>query len=141
MSTIRILIVDDHEMVRRSIANLLSSQSCFHVVGHATTGLEAVRRAEEHHPDVTLLDISLPRLNGLQAAPLIKRVAPSTEILFVSSHDSVFFVREAFKAGARGFLPKPEIFSELVPVVIDVHLKKRFVSKKLKSELGDSVLS
>lgn len=136
MSTIRILIVDDHEMVRRSIATLLSTESSFDVVGHACTGLEAVRRAEQHQPDVVLLDISLPELNGLQAAPLIKRVAPATEILMVTNHDNPFLVREALRLGARGFVSKSEMFAELITAIVHVHAKKRFISKALSTAVG-----
>ena len=134
MSQIRILIVDDHERVRRSVTTLLSTESIFDVVGYACTGLEAVRRAQQHQPDVVLLDISLPELNGLQATPLIKRVAPATEIVIVTSHDNPFLVREAMRLGARGFVSKSEMFSELITAVVEAYSKRRFVSKKLSSD-------
>lgn len=136
MSHIRILIVDDHEMVRRSVTTLLSTESGFDVVGYACTGLEAVRRAEQHQPDVVLLDISLPELNGLQATPLIKRVAPATEIVIVTNHDNPFLVREAMRLGARGFVSKSEMFAELITAVVEVYAKRPFVSKKLSNEIG-----
>ncbi|HYK51096.1 MAG TPA: response regulator transcription factor, partial [Terriglobales bacterium] len=81
---------------------------------------------------VVLLDLNLPGLNGLQAAPLIKKVAPNTEILVVTSHHSMFFVRAAFKAGARGFLSKEGIYPELVSAVRQVHAKQTFVGKNSK---------
>jgi DNA-binding NarL/FixJ family response regulator len=129
LTTIRILVVDDHELVRRHIGTVLSTECDLNVVGHASGGHEAIRKAEEHQPDVVLLDLNLPELNGLLAAPLIKKVAPNTEILVVTSHHSLFFVRAAFKAGARGFLSKDDIYPELVGAVRQVHAKQRFVGK------------
>lgn len=123
-------------MVRRSVTTLLSTESGFDVVGYACTGLEAVRRAEQHQPDVVLLDISLPELNGLQATPLIKRVAPATEIVIVTNHDNPFLVREAMRLGARGFVSKSEMFAELITAVVEVYAKRPFVSKKLSNEIG-----
>ncbi len=134
MPTIKILIVDDHELIRRYIAGILATECDFDVVGQAGDGMEAVRRAEECQPDVVLLDIGLPRLNGLQAVPLIKRVSPKAEILMVTSHDHPFFVKEAFDAGARGFLAKCDVSAELIAAVSDVHLRKQFVSKALRDE-------
>ncbi len=77
---------------------------------------------------MVLLDISIPELNGLQAAPLIVKAAKNTEILIVTNHEHPFVVREAFEAGARGFLLKSDIAREMVTAIREVHLKKRFVS-------------
>jgi DNA-binding NarL/FixJ family response regulator len=131
---IKILIVDDHELIRRYIAGILATTCDFDVVGQAGDGMEAVRRAEQCQPDVVLLDIGLPGLNGLQAVPLIKRVSPRAEILMVTSHDHPFFMKEAFDAGARGFLAKDDVSNELVAAVGDVHSRKRFVSRRLRDE-------
>jgi len=129
VTTIRILVVDDHELVRRHICMVLSTERDLSVVEQAAGGHEAIRKAEEHQPDVVLLDLNLPELNGLLATPLIKKVAPNTEILVVTSHHSSFFVRAAFKAGARGFLSKEDIYPELVVAIRQVHAKQRFVGK------------
>ncbi len=136
MNSIRILVVDDHELVRRGICNLLSLEDDLHVVGQASSGYEAIRKAEEYQPDVVLLDISIPELNGLMAAPLIKKFAPRTEILMVTNHDNPFFVREAFVVGARGFLIKSDIAQELIRAVRQVYSKKKFVSKNLDAGQG-----
>jgi len=140
VSRITILIVDDHELIRRCIADILSLECDFDVVGQACDGVEAVCRAEECKPDVVLLDIGLPGLNGLQAVPLIKRVSPGTEILMVTSHDHPFFVKEAFDAGARGFLAKNDLSEELIVAVGDVHSRKRFVSRTLRTDCEEGWL-
>jgi DNA-binding NarL/FixJ family response regulator len=133
MDSIRILVVDDHEILRRHICTVLGTQPGLDVVAEACSGPEAIQKAEQHQPNVVLLDISIPEINGLMAAPLIKKVAPSAEILIVTSHDNLFFVREAFAAGVRGFLIKTDISSDLIPAVRQVHLKRQFVSKKLRA--------
>jgi DNA-binding NarL/FixJ family response regulator len=100
-------------------------------VAQARDGFDAVRMAEEAQPDVVLLDISLPGLNGFQAAPLIKQVAPQAELLFVTLHDNPSFVREAFSAGALGFITKTDVPSQLAAAVEAVHMKTKFVSEHL----------
>ncbi len=131
LSLIRLLVVDDNEVIRREICTFLSLQPGLEVVAEATDGVEAIRMAEISQPDVVLLDISLPRLNGFQAAPLIKQVAPQAQLLFVTLHDNPFFVREAFSAGALGFLTKTDVPSQLAPAVQAVYMKKKFVSRHL----------
>ena len=137
MTSIRILIVDDHELVRRSICKLLTTQPDLDVVCEASDGYEAVHKAEAYQPHVVLLDIGIPEVNGLVATPLIKKVAPNAEILIVTSHDHLFFVHEAFAAGARGFLSKTDLAAELISAIRDVHSKKKFVSKHLKGAAID----
>lgn len=131
MPNVRLLVVDDNQAVRREICTFLSLQPGLEVVAEASDGFEAIRMAETSQPDVVLLDISLPGLNGLQAAPLIKQVAPRAELLFVTLHDNPFFVREAFSAGALGFITKTDVPAELAAAVHAVHMKAKFVSKHL----------
>ena len=128
MPAIRILVVDDHLIVRRTLCSLISAQADMEVVGEAADGMQAIRKAEKHQPDVVLLDIAIPEINGLHAAPLIKQVAPDAEILMVSQYEERFFARHAFAAGARGFLGKTHATAELVLAVRQVYSKKRFVS-------------
>jgi DNA-binding NarL/FixJ family response regulator len=133
MPSIRILVVDDHELIRRNMCKLLSTQPDFDVVCEAASGYEAIRKAGEHQPHVVLLDLSIPELNGLMAAPLIKRAAAEAQILIVTSHDNLFFVCEAFRAGAQGFLSKNDLCTELIAAVRQVHARQKFVSIKLRS--------
>jgi DNA-binding NarL/FixJ family response regulator len=127
----RILVADDHEIVRRSICNLLRSQPEFAVISQAATGFEAVKQAEQYQPDVVLLDISMPELNGLAATPLIRKVAPHSKILIISNYDDAAFVREAFSAGALGFLSKSDIGAEIVTALRKVNSNETFLGKSL----------
>lgn len=134
MGAIRILVVDDHALVRHTLCALLGAQPGMEVVSEAANGLDAIRKAEEHQPDVVLLDIAIPEINGLHAAPLIKQVAPAAEILMISQYEDGFFARHALAAGARGFLTKTHATAELISAVRQVHSKKRFVSAPPSSD-------
>jgi CheY-like chemotaxis protein len=131
----RILVVDDHLIVRRQLCALLREQPDFDVVCEAADGEEAVRKAEEIRPDVILMDISLPGLDGFAAARHIKRHVPSAEILFVSQHDTRQMVREALRAGGRGYVSKIDAMDELVPAVHAVSRRQEFISPRLAAEL------
>jgi DNA-binding NarL/FixJ family response regulator len=127
---ISILVVDDAEVVRRQIHILLARQRDLNVVAEASNSFEAIKKAERYQPDIVLLDISMPELNGLQAIPLIKKAAPNAEILILTQYDNRFFVHEAFVTGAAGFLAKSDVPAELVIAVREVFAKRSFVSQK-----------
>ena len=127
---LRILVVDDHDAVRKAICQLLRSQSDFEVVCEVADGFE-VRRTEELQPDVVVLDISMPNLNGIEAARHVRRVAPGAEILFLTQHNSSQIVREALSTGARGYVLKTEAANELIDAVYAVGQHKQFVSSKV----------
>jgi DNA-binding NarL/FixJ family response regulator len=133
-AVIRILVVEDHEMVRSNLCILLNGQPDFSVVAQVSTGLDAVRKAQEFQPDVVVLDLGIPEVNGIHATPLIKNVAPKAEILIVTQFDDWFFARQVFSAGARGFLTKTDLTSELILAVRQVHAKKQFVSEGLRRQ-------
>jgi DNA-binding NarL/FixJ family response regulator len=132
LAAIRVLIVDDNELVRRGICDLLTSERDLEVICEASTGYEAIRKAEEHRPDVVVLDISMPELNGLQATPLIKKVAESAEILIITNHSDLYFVRASFATGARGFLLKDDISTDLITAIKTAYEKKTFVSRTIR---------
>jgi len=130
-SRIRTLIVDDYGPWRRFARSTLQSQPEVQIVGEASDGLEAVRDAEELQPDLILLDIGLPGLNGIEAARQIRKLSPNSIILFVSQQFSKDFVQAALDAGAAGYVLKADAGSELVRGVQAVLRGKTFVSQSL----------
>jgi len=135
---IRVLVVDDSQIIRERLSAILSKHSDFAVVAEAANGWDATDKARQFQPDVVLLDISMPELNGFQAAPLIQNAAPAAAILIITQHNHPYFVREAFAVGALGFLDKGDAGLELYRAVNDVFLKKTFVSKSLHLPVVDS---
>src|ERR1700675_2560686 len=114
MKNLRILIADDHDLMRRGVKSLLQSRAGWEVCGEAHTGREAVSKAEELKPDVVILDISMPDLNGVDAAKRIRKASPDTEVLILSVHYSDQLIREILEAGVRGYIVKSDSDTALV---------------------------
>lgn len=129
--TIRILVVDDYEPFRRFLCSVLARQPQLQVLSEVSDGLEAVRKAQDQQPDLILLDIGLPTLNGIEAAKQIRRLSPNSKILFVSQQSSPDLVQAALDTGALGYVFKSDAGSELLPAVEAVLEDKRFVSRSL----------
>jgi DNA-binding NarL/FixJ family response regulator len=106
MATVRVLLVDDYEPWRQFVCSVLQKRPELEIVGEVADGLEAVQQAGELHPDVILLDIGLPTLNGIEAARRLRRISPGSKILFVSQESSADVVQEALSTGARGYVVK-----------------------------------
>jgi len=114
---LRILIADDVPMVRAGLKMLLEMHKGWSVCGEAEDGKDAVQKALALAPDVILLDVSMPNLNGLQAAQLIHKDLPDANIYFVTKHHSLEMARAAADAGARGYIAKVQIPTDLIPVI------------------------
>jgi DNA-binding NarL/FixJ family response regulator len=114
---LRVLVVDDNESVRRSICQILHSQADIEVTCQASDGADALNQARQHHPDLVLLDITMPTMNGLDAARILKREFPSLHVLIVSQHDSRGFQWAALAAGASGYVVKSNAAQDLLPEV------------------------
>ena len=130
-ATNRILVVDDYEFWRRFFSTTLQKQPELQVIGEAVDGLEAVQKAQQLQPDLILLDIGLPTLNGIEAARRIREISPNSRILFVSDNRSWDIAEEALRTGAAGYVVKSHAASELLPAVAAVLKGKRFVSASL----------
>jgi DNA-binding NarL/FixJ family response regulator len=130
MKTVRILIVDDHDLMRRGIKALLQSHAGWEVVGEAHTGREAVAKAEELKPDVAILDISMPDLNGIEAARRIRKSAPNTEVLILSVHYSDQLIRDILEAGVRGYIVKSDSDRDLAIAVETLANHKPFFTPR-----------
>lgn len=132
MSLVRILVVDDFEPWRRFVFSMLKKKPELLVICEASDGLEAVQKAEELHPDLILLDIGLPRLNGIEAARRIRKVAPKSKILFLSQESSADVAQEALGLGALGYVIKAHAGSELLAAVDAAIHGTQFISAGLK---------
>jgi len=128
---IRILVVDDYEPWRRFSSSTLQKQPEYQVIGEVPDGLEAVQQAQELQPDLILLDIGLPSLNGIEAARRIQKVSPTSKLLFLSEHRSADVAEAALRTGARGYVVKSYAATELLPAVKAVLEDERFVSASL----------
>jgi DNA-binding NarL/FixJ family response regulator len=131
----RILVVDDFEPWRRFISSGVSNHPNLQIVAEASDGLEALQKAEQLQPDLILLDIGLPALNGIEAARRIRKLSPNSKILFVSEHRSVDIAKEAIRAGGSGYLVKSAAGNDLLPAMAAVLEGKHFASACLGAEL------
>jgi DNA-binding NarL/FixJ family response regulator len=134
MSTIRVLVVDDYEPFRRFICATLGKKAELLIVGEVSDGLEAVHRAEELRPDLIVLDIGLPNLNGIEAARRIRKLSPNSKILFVSQESSADAVQAALGLGALGYVVKAHAGKELLAAVEAVLEGRQFIGGGLSSE-------
>jgi DNA-binding NarL/FixJ family response regulator len=114
MKSARVLIVDDHEIFRKGLRSLLESRDDLQICGEAGDGLEAIEKAKDLRPDVVLMDISLPHMDGLQATRLIRGQVPETHILILSQHDSSLMLSAALKAGASAYVTKSQVSQSLI---------------------------
>lgn len=127
----RVLVVEDFVPFRSFVSALLREKPDFQIVNEASDGLEAVRRAGELHPDLILMDIGLPGLNGIEAARQIRELAPRSRIVFLSQEGSTDIVEEALRSGALGYVHKPRAGDDLYPAVAAVLEGQQFVSDGL----------
>jgi len=130
-----ILVVEDFEPIRRFVCSALESRAEFHVIGQAADGLEAIKKAEELQPDVILLDINLPKLNGIAAARQIRTRVPNAKILFLSEDASPGTVEEALRAGASGYVVKSDAGKELLGAVEAVIQGGQFVGRRFEGRI------
>src|SRR6266700_6219255 len=137
---LRILIADDHEVARRGIRALLESHPGWEVCGEAKDGRETVELASLMRPDVVLLDIGMPNLNGLEAARQILAALPEVAILILTMHDSDHMVREVLRAGARGFLLKSDAGRDLVAAVEALQRQRTFFTTRVSQMVLDGYL-
>lgn len=131
--TIRILVVDDHPIVRQGLKTLLEGHSGWEVIGEASDGAEALEKAKDLNPNVMVLDVTMPRMNGLEACRLLRRQYPDLEILFVTQHDSPQMMREALEAGARGYVVKSNAARDLLAAVEAVSQHRVFTALNERS--------
>jgi len=126
-----VLLVDDYEPFRRFVVTKLHAQPQLRIMGEVCDGAEAVQKIEELQPDLILLDVGLPNLNGIEAARRIREVSPNTRILFVSENRSTDIAEEALRAGGLGYVVKSDAEKDLLPGIDAALHGKRFISASL----------
>jgi len=131
----KILVADDHAVVRAGLKQLLNSQPDMEVVGEAIDGREALEKAKAIRPDVTLLDIAMPGLSGLEAVPLIKEAVPSSAIVVLSMHEKEAYVHRAFASGALAYVLKASPSSDVLEGIRAANRGEYFLSSKMKAEV------
>ncbi len=140
MDPLRLLVADDHEIVRKGLKSILEAQPGWQVAAEACDGREAVEKAKEMHPDVTVLDIGMPALNGLEAARQMLKNEPRSKILILTMHESDPLIREVLDAGARGYVLKTDASRDLVTAVNAVRSNKTFFTAKVAQMVLDGYL-
>lgn len=133
--TVSILLVDDHPMIRQGLRNLVTGESDFHVAGEAEDGLDAIQKIGLIKPDVLIIDMMMPNLNGLEVLLQVKKLSPGTRTIVFSMQSAEPYVVEAFKAGADGYILKDTGPAELITAIRTVLQGNRYVTEKLSAKL------
>lgn len=134
---IRVLLADDHQLVRQGLKLLLEREG-FEVVAEASDGLEAVRLAQEHHPNVSVMDLAMPLLNGLDAVHEIQRVSPETKTIILTMLTENHYVLDALKAGAKGFVRKTHATEELAHAIHEAARGHTYLSPEISETVVES---
>lgn len=145
METIKVLLVDDHTIVRQGLRVLLEAESDITVVGEAETGRQALQMTRKYSPDVVVMDIAMPTLNGLEATRQISKEFPATKVLVLSSYNDDEYVHQLSEAGAAGYLLKQTAASDLIKAVREIRKGNAFfspiISKRLLEQYREAFLS
>ena len=131
MAPLRILVADDHQVVRTGLRTLLESKTGWQVCAEAANGREAVEKADQVQPDVAVLDIGMPLLNGVEATRQIRKVSPKTEILILTMHDSEHMIQGVLDAGAHGYILKDDADRNLLAAVDSLRRHKPYLSSRV----------
>jgi DNA-binding NarL/FixJ family response regulator len=134
---IRILVVDDHPIVRQGVVGLVDGQPDMTIIAQASNGREAIQQFRTHHPDIVLMDMQMPEMNGLDALMAIRDEAPEARIIVLTTYTGDAQVLRAIKAGARGYLLKSALHKELLDAVRAVHSGKKSLSPEASYELAE----
>jgi len=137
---LRILLADDHDIVRRGLKDLLEQHVGWQVCAEASNGREAVELALQHRPQVAVIDLSMPELNGLEATRRIRQALPDTEVLIFTMHESEELIREVLGAGARGYLLKSDAVRQLSPAVESLSQKTPYFAGRVSAVVLDGFL-
>ncbi|MGO9994385.1 MAG: response regulator [Steroidobacteraceae bacterium] len=137
LSPIRVLSVDDHPLIRQGIAGLLAVQADMQLIGEAGNGREAIQQFRQHHPDITLMDLQMPEMSGLDAISAIRGEAPEARIIVLTTYAGDMQALRALQAGARAYLLKDSLHKELLGTIRAVHAGKKSLSAEVSFQLAE----
>ena len=137
---IRVLTVDDHPLLREGIAVLIDTQSDMQLIGEASNGREALEQFRNHRPDITLMDLQMPEVSGIDAISAIRGEFPDARIIVLTAHAGDFQISRALKAGARGYLLKSMLRQELLETIRAVHAGQKRLSAKAAAEIAEHAI-
>jgi two-component system, NarL family, response regulator NreC len=136
----KVLIADDHALVRQGIASFLKMSDAYEVVGEAADGVEAIQAVKKNKPDIVLMDISMPKLGGLEATVEIKKINPDIKILVLTQYEDTVYIRRFFKAGVSGYLLKKAVGVELLTALETVLAGRKYVHPSIASCVVDGYI-
>jgi len=140
MPTLKLLLADDHEIVRKGLRSVLEAQRDCEVVGEAADGRQAIALVKDLNPDIVILDISMPLLNGLEATRQILKMRPQTKVLILTMHESDPLIRDVLDAGARGYILKTDAGRDLISAVESLRRNKTFFTSRVSQMILDGFL-
>jgi two-component system, NarL family, response regulator NreC len=135
MEKLKLLVAEDHAIVREGIMGLLAGNAAFDVVGEASDGVEALRLVDSLAPDILLMDLSMPNLDGLSATKQVKKKHPKLKVIILTIHDSEEYIYQVFKNGADGYVLKEAAYNELLSAIDAVMKGKKFLSPSVSGEV------
>jgi DNA-binding NarL/FixJ family response regulator len=141
MDKIKLLIADDHSFIIDGIVSLLSSDTKFEVVGISNSGKEAIQKFELLHPDIVIMDISMPDISGIEATNLIIKKQPEAKIIALTQHDDIEYIMEFLKVGGLGYILKTANKSELIEAITTVNNGGRYISSSVSKIMVDGLIS
>ncbi|MCF8126985.1 MAG: response regulator transcription factor [Deltaproteobacteria bacterium] len=138
---VRILLADDHTIVRQGLARLLEEQRNFKVVGEAINGQDAVEKAEKLKPDIIIMDIAMPRMNGIEATKRVRKVMPETKIIILSMYSHEHYIHELLECGVSGYLLKDSGGQDIIKAIRAALKNETFLSPSISKKVVDAYLS
>lgn len=141
MGKITILIADDHTLVRETWSFILNTDERFSVVAESGNGEDAVERAKQLRPDVVIMDINLPGMNGIEATQLIRKYSPASRILGVSLHTQPTYARKMIQKGAMGYVTKNSSREEMFKAIIEIQAGRRYICDEIKNILSEQIIN
>ncbi|MBL7739552.1 MAG: response regulator transcription factor [Chitinophagaceae bacterium] len=141
MERISVLIADDHTLIRQSWSYIINADPRFKVIGECASGEEAIELAKEMRPNVVIMDINMPGMNGIEATQLIRKFSPGSKILGVSLHTQPAYVRQMIQNGAMGYVTKNSPCGELFKAITEINNNRKYICEEIKTILSDTMIS